>query len=379
MSSLASRESETKNPFLYNRKEKSLGVLCSNFLKLYNRDGVDLIGLDAAASRLGVERRRIYDIVNILESVGVLSRKAKNQYSWKGFAAIPRALDELKEEALRENFSASSYCNSARVSNENEYEGPSNSKINMQEKLSVSAKVDNRKEKSLGLLTQNFVKLFLCSDADLISLDSAATALLGDIHDSTAMRNNSAAKVRRLYDIANVFSSLNLIEKTHHPENRKPAFRWLGTKENFKNGPATDLDLDESKRRAFGTEITNTTSKRYKADSSTDRNSNPKANMPTHMKQNNLKDKHDENSLEQHSKHSSKDFVFGPFTPASVPKVGDPENKNVRRVQDWENLASSYRPQYRNQALSDLFGHYVEAWKSWYVEAAEKEQTQQIS
>lgn len=40
----------------------------------------------------------------------------------------------------------------------------------------------------------------------------------------------SAAKVRRLYDIANVLTSLNLIKKVHVREERgrKPAFKWLG-------------------------------------------------------------------------------------------------------------------------------------------------------
>lgn len=35
--------------------------------------------------------------------------------------------------------------------------------------------------------------------------------------------------MRRLYDIANVLSSLRLIEKTHVSDSRKPAFRWLGS------------------------------------------------------------------------------------------------------------------------------------------------------
>ncbi|AQL02136.1 Putative casein kinase I [Zea mays] len=40
------------------------------FMVLYNRDNVESIGLDEAAKCLSVERRRIYDIVNVLEGVG---------------------------------------------------------------------------------------------------------------------------------------------------------------------------------------------------------------------------------------------------------------------------------------------------------------------
>ncbi|KAF6162735.1 hypothetical protein GIB67_029004 [Kingdonia uniflora] len=75
---------------------------------------------------------------------------------------------------------------------------------------------------------------------------------------------NSAAKVRRLYDIANVLSSMNLIQKTHHTENRKPAFRWLGFSGCSYEKTFMVTEPLESKKRAFGADITNVDCKRNK-------------------------------------------------------------------------------------------------------------------
>lgn len=80
----------------YNRKEKSLGQLCKKFLNLYGNENNCLISLDACTHRLGVERRRLYDIINILESFSAVTRKAKNLYEWKGLESIGQAICNME-------------------------------------------------------------------------------------------------------------------------------------------------------------------------------------------------------------------------------------------------------------------------------------------
>ena len=137
--------------------------------------------------------------------------------------------------------------------------------------------------------------------------------------------------------------------QTYLPKSRKPALRWLGWKAEPKNGSDAALDLNESNKRLFGTDITNYGSKRNKVDSSLNWNLNQKVNMPMHNRQVGLENVPDGTNLEHRSKHSSKGIVFGPFAPTSMPSLKDSEKKRVIEDLDNENLSLICYPQYHNQ------------------------------
>lgn len=137
--------------------------------------------------------------------------------------------------------------------------------------------------------------------------------------------------------------------QTHHPESRKPAFRWLGWKGKPCNRSAGFLDLNEPRKRVFGTDMTNLRLKKNKVDSLTEKKSNPKLNVPKYFKHCNEESNPDESKLEQHSKHKSKGFVYGPFTPASISGIHDSRSKNMKQVLDFGSLASTFSPKYHNE------------------------------
>jgi E2F/DP family winged-helix DNA-binding domain len=194
----------------YSRKNKSLGLLCDSFIARDWHDGI--LSIDSAAKELQVERRRIYDIVNILECLQVVAKLHKNTYQWKGLLGLEPMMGRLQEEALLEfpdlafKFGLLTEPSQAR------------------DPLEADAK------KSLGKLARLFLQLFLVGHPSL-SLHEASDLILGvsTMEDlsrigglgtvsspksiKAAATKGLKTKIRRLYDIANILCSLGLVRK----------------------------------------------------------------------------------------------------------------------------------------------------------------------
>ncbi|XP_062347205.1 transcription factor E2F7 [Cinclus cinclus] len=262
------------------RKQKSLGLLCQKFLARYPNYPLSTekttISLDEVASILGVERRRIYDIVNVLESLRLVSRVAKNQYCWHGRHNLSQTLKMLQHAG---ELQYGELMTSQHKEQDLDYKFGERKKaiipesqdrplLDFSEPDCISASANSRKDKSLRIMSQKFVMLFLVSKTKTVTLDIAAKILIEETQD-TVDHSKFKTKVRRLYDIANVLTSLGLIKKVHVTEERgrKPAFKWIGPVEFPENtdelrghSPTSD-PLPETRRGACARYRTSATAK----------------------------------------------------------------------------------------------------------------------
>ncbi|XP_053741484.1 transcription factor E2F4 [Synchiropus splendidus] len=105
---------DSLQPQTPSRHEKSLGLLTTKFVTLLQEAKDGVLDLKAAADTLAVrQKRRIYDITNVLEGIGLIEKKSKNSIQWKGVGPgcntreIGDKLTDLKAElqdlAIREH------------------------------------------------------------------------------------------------------------------------------------------------------------------------------------------------------------------------------------------------------------------------------------
>ncbi|GAB4824637.1 hypothetical protein Ancab_007509 [Ancistrocladus abbreviatus] len=84
ISSVGSPSGNNVTPVGPCRYDSSLGLLTKKFINLIKHAEDGILDLNKAADTLEVQKRRIYDITNVLEGIGLIEKKLKNRIQWKG-------------------------------------------------------------------------------------------------------------------------------------------------------------------------------------------------------------------------------------------------------------------------------------------------------
>ncbi|VDL73288.1 unnamed protein product [Nippostrongylus brasiliensis] len=294
---------ESEDGEMTSRKEKSLGLLCQRFLVAMNEETrqstIREVHLETVARKMSrsffssgpliskslknpyttdVEKRRIYDIVNVMEALDAMSKTNKSYYRWHGLEGLPKLMADLQvileaqtavspvvnrlyrfqKEAVEERLPErvlrveQAMCSFTELSPGSRKLGakeivgslvgedasPSSSNhssdvLNMMQNNSEKrTRVDGRDRQgrnSLAQLCRRFLMVLLSNPKNTrrVSLDVASTVL---IKDPETEGFEPPSRCRRLYDIANVLVALGLIKKVHYLFGTKkiPLFVYCG-------------------------------------------------------------------------------------------------------------------------------------------------------
>jgi len=236
-------KAKKSNVAIYDRAEKSLGNLAKAFMDVFADKPIapvdpladapegSTLSIDDVSDALQVERRRIYDIINILESVQIVTRSAKNTYRWHGEDNLAVFFAQSQQECFNND---PEECKRNGILKENTYRSDHDF---------VEDEFDEKKEKSLGKISVNFIRLFLLGNVS-IDLTEVSDRILGsrtalnvpEGHPKKAEADKRAAKalktkIRRLYDVANVLQSIGVVAKknsggSYSSSKTCPCFKW---------------------------------------------------------------------------------------------------------------------------------------------------------
>ncbi|CAD6189626.1 unnamed protein product [Caenorhabditis auriculariae] len=95
-------EDDIDQPQMGTRADKSLGLLAKRFIKMIQNAQNGRCDLNTAAETLNVrQKRRIYDITNVLEGIGLIEKRSKNIIQWKGGDFLSGRKQGTSEEVRR--------------------------------------------------------------------------------------------------------------------------------------------------------------------------------------------------------------------------------------------------------------------------------------
>ncbi|XP_052481902.1 transcription factor E2FB isoform X5 [Gossypium raimondii] len=164
----------------------NLGLLTKKFINLIKQAEDGILDLNKAAGTLEVQKRRIYDITNVLEGIGLIEKKLKNRIQWKG-------LDVLRPGEVDENVATLQ----AEVENLHNQEHRLDTQIrNMQERLRDLSEDENNKK--WLFVTEEDIKSLPCFQNEMLIAIKAPHGTTLDVPDPDEQDDDSLQRRYRI-------------------------------------------------------------------------------------------------------------------------------------------------------------------------------------
>eukprot|EP00213_Chloropicon_mariensis_P004627 CAMPEP_0197472058 /NCGR_PEP_ID=MMETSP1309-20131121/3204_1 /TAXON_ID=464262 /ORGANISM="Genus nov. species nov., Strain RCC998" /LENGTH=404 /DNA_ID=CAMNT_0043010335 /DNA_START=303 /DNA_END=1517 /DNA_ORIENTATION=+ len=170
------------------RYDSSLGLLTKKFVMLMQDAEHGILDLNKAAEELHVQKRRIYDITNVLEGIGLIEKKQKNNIQWKGVSSN-----------LGSN-SAGQTSLQKQIESSKEKEEKLDVEI-QKTRESLGKLIEDKEYKSLLYVTQGDIKSLPCFSQDTLIAIRAPHGTTLEVPDPDQASDQKRDSGRRRYQI----------------------------------------------------------------------------------------------------------------------------------------------------------------------------------
>ncbi|KAK9527207.1 hypothetical protein VZT92_015864 [Zoarces viviparus] len=235
----ASKPVARKSLFEKSRCDTSLGLLTQRFAAMLSRSADGVLDLNFAAQELKAPKRRVYDVINVLEGIRLIKKKSKNFVEWlggevnvnidqelKALVEEERRLDELIQSCTKQVHQLCENQNTLRypffdlitfayLTYEDVHRIPS---LKEQTVIVIKAPAETKlevphPEESLQVhlsSTQGPIEAFLCSDHP-VPMEATDGSVANGSHLNSSANGNNAAPLVPYYSFVQVSSKDNAI------------------------------------------------------------------------------------------------------------------------------------------------------------------------
>lgn len=170
------------------RYDSSLGLLTKKFVMLMQDAEHGILDLNKAAEELHVQKRRIYDITNVLEGIGLIEKKQKNNIQWKGVS----------------NLGSANKAGQSNIQKQIEALKDQEQKLDLEiqkTRDSLGSLIENQEYKSLLYVTQADIKALPCFSQDTLIAIRAPHGTTLEVPDPDQASDQKRDSGRRRYQI----------------------------------------------------------------------------------------------------------------------------------------------------------------------------------